>query len=196
MRKHKNIIILNTVYGVDEMIELYNILGDKVNLLYIDAPFDERVMREYNRLRTDSINGTRKANLSITVEDVVERKIKKDRKKNKKGANQLPKLSYSPDGKTIKIDEIGEKFKKDYNIEYLKLVRNYIVNPKVTESIQDIICKLNLFFEYIKLQHDDNSQLLVVMHNGIMRIIKKYYMNEENNLDSENLRQFKLILKK
>jgi len=78
----------------------------------------------------------------------------------------------------------------------LKLVRNYIVTPKGAESIQDIICRLNLFFEYIKLQHDDNSQLLVVTHNGIMRIIKKYYMNEENNLDSENLGQFKLILKK
>ena len=107
---NKNIIILDTMYGVDGMIELYNILGDKVNLLYIDAPFDERVMREYNRLRTDSINGTRKADLSITVDDVIERTIKKDKKKNKKGANQLPQLSYSYDGKSIKIDETGEKF--------------------------------------------------------------------------------------
>ena len=94
------------------------------------------------------------------------------------------------------LGQLNEKFKKDYNIEYLKLVRNYIVTPKGAESIQDIICRLNLFFEYIKLQHDDNSQLLVVTHNGIMRIIKKYYMNKENNLDSENLGQFKLILKK
>ena len=94
------------------------------------------------------------------------------------------------------ICEFKKKRKKDYNIEYLKLVRNYIVTSKGAESIQDIICRLNLFFEYIKLQHDDNSQLLVVTHNGIMRIIKKYYMNEENNLDSENLGQFKLILKK
>ena len=106
----KNIIILDTMYGVDGMIELYNILGDKVNLLYIDAPFNERFMREYNRLRTDSINGARKADLSITIEDVVERTIKKDKKKNKKGAVHLPKLSYSTDGKTIKIDESGEKF--------------------------------------------------------------------------------------
>ena len=67
-------------------------------------------MREYNRLRTDSINGARKADLSITIEDVVERTIKKDKKKNKKGAVHLPKLSYSTDGKTIKIDESGEKF--------------------------------------------------------------------------------------
>lgn len=106
----KNIIILDTMYGVEGMIELYNILGDKVNLLYIDAPFNERVIREYNRLRTDSISGTRKADLNITLEDVIERTIKKDKKKNKKGADQLPKLSYSIDWKTIKIDDSGEKF--------------------------------------------------------------------------------------
>ena len=61
-------------------------MGDKVNLLYIDAPFNDRVIREYNRLRSDSINGTRKADLTITIEDIIERTIKKDRKKNKKGA--------------------------------------------------------------------------------------------------------------
>ena len=86
--------------------------------------------------------------------------------------------------------------KKDYDSEYLKLVRNYIINPKGAESIQDIIYRIDLFFEYIKFQHNDNSQLLVVTHNGIMRIIKKYYMNENNNIDSENLGQLKLILKK
>lgn len=94
------------------------------------------------------------------------------------------------------LGELNEKFKKDYNSEYLKLVKNYVVNPKGAESIQDIIHRLDLFFEYIKSQHGDNSQLLVVTHNGIMRIIKKYYMNEKNNIDSENLGQFKLILKK
>lgn len=81
------IIRILFIYGVDRMIELYNILRDKVNLLYIDALFEERVMREYNRLRTDSINGIRKADLSITVDDATERIIKNDKKKNKKGDN-------------------------------------------------------------------------------------------------------------
>lgn len=106
----KNIIILDTMYGVEGMIELYNILGDKVNLLYIDAPFDKRVIREYNRLRTNSINGTRKADLTITIDAVVERTIKKDKKKNKKGADKLPKLTYSIDKQSIEIDGVGEQF--------------------------------------------------------------------------------------
>ena len=50
--------------------------------------------------------------------------------------------------------------------------------------------------KYIKLQHDDNSRILVVTHNGIMRIIKKFYLNEVNNIDSKNLGKFKMILKK
>ena len=42
----KSIIILDTMYGVQGMIELFNILGNKVNLLYLDAPFNDRVIRE------------------------------------------------------------------------------------------------------------------------------------------------------
>ena len=62
--------------------------------------------------------------------------------------------------------------KKDYSIEYLKTVREYLVNPKNAETLPDIMVRLNKFFEYIKLHHDDNSKVLVVMHNWIMRIIK------------------------
>ena len=91
---------------------------------------------------------------------------------------------------------LNEKMKKDYSIEYLKAVREYFVNPENAETLEDIMERLNNFFEYIKLQHDDNSKILVVTHNGIMRIIKKYYLNEVNNIDSQNLEQFKMILKK
>lgn len=91
---------------------------------------------------------------------------------------------------------LNEKMKKDYSIEYLKAVREYLVNPKNAETLEDIMERLNNFFEYIKLQHDDNSKILVVTHNGIMRIIKKYYLNEVNNIDSQNLDQFKMVLKK
>ena len=63
-------------------------------------------------------------------------------------------------------------------------------------TLKGIIERLNNFFEYIKLQHDDNSKILVVTHNGIMRIIKKFYLNEVNNIDSQNLDQFKMVLKK
>ena len=134
----KNIIILDTMYGVEGMIELYNILGDKVNLLYIDAPFEERVIREYKRLRTDSINGTRKANLTITIDDIIERTINKDIKKNKKGADKLPQLTYSVDKQSIEINGGGEQFTTIINNdstleEFYTMLDNYI-KSKLTKS--------------------------------------------------------------
>lgn len=91
---------------------------------------------------------------------------------------------------------LNEKMKKDYSVEYLKAVREYLVNPENAETLEDIMERLNNFFEYMKLQHDDNSKILVVTHNGIMRIIKKFYLNEVNNIDSQNLDQFKMVLKR
>ena len=131
----RDIIILDTMYGAKGMIELYNILGDKVHLLYIDAPFDERVAREYKRLRMDSPRGTRKADLSITIEDIVERTIKKDKKKNSKGANKLKTLSYSNDDKTLEIDGSGRKFA-------------YLINNKGT--IEEFHFMLDEYIDYIK----------------------------------------------
>lgn len=110
MDDDKEAVILDTMYGVNGMIELYKILKDRVKLLYIDAPFKDRVMREYLRLRTDSIKGTRKADLSVTIDDVVERTRKKDLKKNKKGANKLPFLSYSETMDDIEINGKGAPF--------------------------------------------------------------------------------------
>lgn len=37
------------------------------------------------------------------------------------------------------LGELNKKLKKDYDSEYLKLVRNYIINPQGAESIHDII---------------------------------------------------------
>lgn len=134
----KSIIILDTMYGVQGMIELFNILGDKVNLLYIDAPFNDRVIREYNRLRSDSINGTRKADLTITIEDIIDRTIKKDRKKNKKGADKLPLLRYNADGSSIEIAGIGKQFTTIINnnntIDNFHIMLDNYINSKLVKS--------------------------------------------------------------
>ena len=39
VQEGKKVIILDTMYGVDGMIELYQILGENVHLFYFDAPF-------------------------------------------------------------------------------------------------------------------------------------------------------------
>ena len=91
---------------------------------------------------------------------------------------------------------LNEKYKKDYTKEYLRLVRDYIVNPEGAETLNDIIIRLDYFFDYVKLNNGENANILVVTHNGIMRIIKKYYMNETHNIESENLGKFTLTLKR
>ena len=91
---------------------------------------------------------------------------------------------------------LNEKYKKDYTREYLKLVREYIVNPEGAETLNDIMIRLDCFFDYVRLNSSDDDNVLVVTHNGIMRIIKKYYMNDTNNIESENLGKFTLTLKK
>ena len=132
--EEKDVIILDTMYGVEGMKELYKILQDKVELLYIDAPIEMRIFREYNRLRTDSVRGTRKADLSITIEEITERTLKKDKKKNKKGANLLKKLVYSGDSNELIISDNGTKFP-------------YIIENDGT--IEEFYTKLDNYIEYI-----------------------------------------------
>ena len=111
IQEDKKVIMLDTMYGVDGMIELYQILGQRVHLLYIDAPFEDRVLREYRRLRTDSIRGDRKADLTISLEDIEKRTAQKDAKKNKFGADKLPFLSYNGENfDRIEINPKGERF--------------------------------------------------------------------------------------
>ena len=131
VQEGKKVIILDTMYGVDGMIELYQILGENVHLLYIDAPFEERIMREYRRLRRDSERGTRKADLSITIEDIEKITAKKDAKKNKFGANKLPFLSFHGENfDRIEIDPNGERF-------------TYFINNNKT--LEDFYCELDIY---------------------------------------------------
>ena len=130
----KKIIILDTMYGVEGMKELYKILHDRVELLYIDAPIEMRILREYNRLRTDSVRGTRKADLSITIEEIAERTIKKDKKKNEKGAYLLKKLVYSGDSNELIISDNGIKFP-------------YVIDNDGT--LEEFYTKLDNYIKYI-----------------------------------------------
>ena len=95
------IVIMDTMYGVKTIKYLYSKLKDNLGVLYIDADFDKRVMREYKRLRTDSVRGTRKADLTVTVDQVIEKTKKKDYSKGKKETFEYKDLVYR--GETIDV---------------------------------------------------------------------------------------------
>ncbi len=85
MSNGADVVIMDTMYGVKEIQYLYKKLRQNVGVLYIDAPEEERIRREYQRLRTDSPYTDRKADLSITMEQVAERTRKKRMQKGKIG---------------------------------------------------------------------------------------------------------------
>ncbi|MDR2337423.1 MAG: hypothetical protein LBE20_02095 [Deltaproteobacteria bacterium] len=93
----KDIIIMDTLYNPEVAMVLYDILANQLHLLYIDAPFNVRVKREYERLRKDSTFSDRKADLSITLEDVSKRTTAKDAKKLAEGIDNYPKLVIRSD---------------------------------------------------------------------------------------------------
>lgn len=84
---------------------------------------------------------------------------------------------------------LNEKLKKDYDEEYVKKVREYVLVPDEAESLEDIRKRIDEFFKYLKETHRSTDRILIVGHNGIMRIIRKYYMNEEE-AETNNLGMF------
>ncbi len=111
MSDGEDIVVMDTMYGVKEIQYLYKKLQQNVGVLYIDAPEEERIRREYQRLRTDSPYSDRKADLSITMEQVADRTRKKDAKKQRLGTFEYKDLVYEQDG-TIAVRPNGIKFSK------------------------------------------------------------------------------------
>lgn len=109
-----DIVIMDTMYGVKEIQYLYKKLQQNVSVLYIDAPEEERIKREYTRLRMDSPYTDRKADFSITMEQVAEKTRKKDAKKKRLETFEYKDLAYEPDG-TIVVRKNGIKFSKIIN---------------------------------------------------------------------------------
>lgn len=101
MSGDKEIIIMDTMYGVKTIKYLYSKLEENLGVLFIDADFNKRVEREYNRLRTDSTISDRKADLTITIEEVEEKTKKKDASKRKKETFEYRDLVYFGDTITV-----------------------------------------------------------------------------------------------
>ena len=85
---------------------------------------------------------------------------------------------------------LNEKFKKDYDNNYLKLVREYIINPENAETLEQILERLDNFFAELLIAQNRDDNILVVTHNGIMRIIKKFYMDQDKEIETKNLGSF------
>ena len=91
---------------------------------------------------------------------------------------------------------LNEKKKWEYAKEYLEAVRTYLITPEGAESLIELKERINLFFDILKSQQANDDKILVVSHNGIMRIIKQYYMFDYNETETNNLGSFVYKLKR
>lgn len=107
--KDNDVIILDTMYGLDEIKHLYSILKENLYLLFIDAPYEQRVFREYTRLRSDSPYSDRKADLKIKIQDVARKTLEKDNKKTEKNVFDYPFLVINSNDE-VSIHKNGRKF--------------------------------------------------------------------------------------
>lgn len=91
---------------------------------------------------------------------------------------------------------LNEKKKWEYDIDYLNAVRKYLINPENAETLADLKRRIDMFFKFVNEQQTDSDKVLVVSHNGIMRIIKKYYMFITEEIETKNLSRFTYVLKR
>lgn len=123
MSGDKEIVIMDTMYGIKTIKYLYSKLGDNLGVLFIDADFNKRVEREYNRLRTDSTISDRKADLTITMEEVAEKTKKKDTSKRKKETFEYRNLVYF--GNTIIVGNRDKEVPFSYLIVNNGTLQNF-----------------------------------------------------------------------
>ena len=90
--------------------------------------------------------------------------------------------------------ELTNHFKKEYDSEYISKLRNYKINPSGAESLDEVIARLNKFFEKIKKENKDESRILIVTHNGILRIVKKIFLNNNTYEETRYLECFNITL--
>lgn len=81
-KKH-NLIVMDTLRKKETLEVINNLVGNNIMLLYIDAKFESRVNREYNRLNKED---------TISYEQVKLNTLKKDKEKEQYGLVQI--LNY------------------------------------------------------------------------------------------------------
>ncbi len=135
MSGDKKIVVMDTMYGIKTIKYLFSKLKEDLGVLYIDADFNNRVMREFQRLRTDSVRGTRKADLSITIEQVIEKTKKKDESKGKKETFEYKNLVYSEDSEEILVGN------REINMPFSYVINNNGSLKQFHEALDEFATK-------------------------------------------------------
>ena len=113
--ENNQFIIMDTLHGISAAQYMKKILGDRLSILYVDALFNNRVSREYSKLKSEGEN--------CSVSDIMKRTEKKDVAKAKFGLLSIKKLPYTY---ILNNDDGLDDFEKE-----LDLFANYILEGHV-----------------------------------------------------------------
>ena len=124
--------------------KVYSLLGNNLGVLYIDADFDKRIFREYTRLRTDSTRSSRKADLTVTLEDVTKKTIEKDSSKQKKETFEYRDLVYRNDCIEVGDRDTEEPFSflienNGSESEFHEMLDDYVVNVLLKDKEKRLV---------------------------------------------------------
>ena len=86
--------------------------------------------------------------------------------------------------------ELTGHFKNEFDAEYLNKLRNYEIIPKGAEELNSVLNRIDKFLDCVIKDNPNNSNVLAITHNGIMRIIIKHYGNQKEYLNSKHLEGF------
>ena len=98
--------------------------------------------------------------------------------------------------KQIKIDDriieisVGDwegKKKNSISEELLRDYRNGTYTPPNAETTEEVDCRVINFVTDLFEKYDKNTKILVVTHNGVMRSIKRNFVQNYENIMSSNL---------
>lgn len=86
--------------------------------------------------------------------------------------------------------ELTGHFKNEFDAEYLNKLRNYEIIPKGAEQLNSVLNRIDKFLDCVIKDNPNNSNVLAITHNGIMRIIIKHYGKQKEYLNSKHLEGF------
>ena len=87
----------------------------------------------------------------------------------------------------ISIGDWEGKQKSDFPEDLLRAYRHGLYTPPKAETTQEVDNRVISFVCDLFEKYDDNSKILVVAHNGVMRSIKRNFVKDYGDIMSNNL---------
>ena len=78
------------------------------------------------------------------------------------------------------LGEFEGKLKKEVDSTLVELFRKNKYIPKGAETIEELNKRVQYFIENLKENHKNDDKILVITHAGILRQIKKIYLNSND----------------